>query len=101
MSTIVTHAGPAPGAPAPVGTASATASAAVVAGAVALLVFSELIAVSFGLLWPLSSMFGTGLWLSEGSLGLALVASTWATGWLFGRTYRIERRMAAGLEPEA
>lgn len=99
MSIIVTHAGSAPGAKAPVGMASATASAAVVAAAVALLVFSELIAVSFGLLWPLSSVFGTGPWLSEGGLVLALLASAWATGWLFNRTYRVEKRMAAGLEP--
>jgi hypothetical protein len=99
MSIIVTHAGSAPGAQAPLGMASATASAAVVAAAVALLVFSESIAVSFGLIWPLSSLFGTGLWLSEGSLVVALLASTWASGWLFRRTYRTEKRMAAGLEP--
>jgi hypothetical protein len=99
MSTILTHAGSEPGAQAPLGMASATASAAVVAAAVALLVFSELITVSFGLIWPLSSLFGTGLWLSEGSLALALLASTWASGWLFNRTYRTEKRMAAGLEP--
>jgi hypothetical protein len=97
----VPHAGSVPGANAPVGKASATAWAAVVASAVALLVFSELTAVSFGFLWPLTSLFGTGLWLSEGSLVLALLASTCATGWLFNRTYRIEKRLAAGLEPEA
>jgi len=101
MSTIVTHAGSAPGAKAPIGMASATASAAVIAAAVALLVLSELIAVSFGILWPLSSLFGVGVWLSDGSLVLALLASAGAAGWLFKRTFRVERRLADGLQPEA
>jgi len=101
MSTIVTHAGSSPGAKAPVGMASATVFAAVTAAAVALLVFSELIAVSFGVLWPLSSYFGVGVWLSDGCLVLALLASAGASGWLFNRTYRVERRLADGLEPGA
>ena len=101
MSTLVTPAGSTPGTPATVATAWAPLPAAVIAAAVALLVCSELFATSFALLWPLSEMLGGGSWLTDGFLLLALAASAAAGGWLFRRAYRVERRMSAGLEPEA
>ncbi len=80
--------------------AGAIASAAVIATAVAVLVFFELIAVSFGVVWPLPAIVGGGLWVRDGSLAIAALGSAVPAVWLFRRVYRVERRLAVGLDPD-